>query len=106
MFSYFKESNKLTSSEDTSSRVAGVVDDYGFCVLVDQTLEFEFADSCSIADVDVIGTILNQTGQLHFKFNYDEVNEPQFREVCREWSKGGIQDEARGCCLQDQLRPQ
>ena len=33
--SYFKESNKLTPSEDTSSRIAGVIDDYGFRVLVD-----------------------------------------------------------------------
>jgi len=65
--SYFKESNKLTPSEDTSSRVARVVDDYGFRVLVDQTLEFEFADSCSVADVDMIGAILNQTGELQIQ---------------------------------------
>ena len=48
----------MTPSEDTSSRVAGVVDDNGFRVLVDQILEFEFVDSCSVADVDMIGAIL------------------------------------------------
>ena len=56
--SYSKESDELTSSEDTSSRVARVVDDNGFRVLVDQILEFEFVDSCSVADVDMIGAIL------------------------------------------------
>jgi len=56
--SYSKESDELTPSEDTSSRVAGVVDDNGFRVLVDQILEFEFVDSCSVADVDMIGAIL------------------------------------------------
>ena len=56
--SYFKESDELTPSEDASSRVAGIVDDNGFCVLIDQILEFEFVDSCSIADVDMIGAVL------------------------------------------------
>ena len=56
--SYSKESDELTPSEDTSSRVARVVDDNGFRVLVDQILEFEFVDSCSVADVDMIGAIL------------------------------------------------
>ncbi len=56
--SYSKESDELTPSEDTSSRVARVVDDYGFRVLVDQILQFEFVDSCSVADVDMIGAIL------------------------------------------------
>ena len=56
--SYSKESDELTPSEDTSSRVARVVDDNGFRVLVDQILQFEFVDSCSVADVDMIGAIL------------------------------------------------
>ena len=65
--SHSKESDELTPSEDTSSRVARVVDDNGFRVLVDQTLEFEFADSCSIADVDMIGAILNQADELQIQ---------------------------------------